>query len=70
MKQDQLIESTIKPSTRKLRHIAKFATHNNPPEVTSFLANKKGKNSYMRAFGILQKRFKKAIYYFWIFTEE
>jgi hypothetical protein len=46
MKQDYLSETTIKETGRKLRHMAKLVNLNNPKEVTKFIANKKGKNSY------------------------
>jgi len=49
MKQDQLAESTSEPTGRRLRHIVKFVDLNDPPEITNFLANKKGKNSYIEA---------------------
>jgi hypothetical protein len=59
MKQDQLAESTIKPTARRLRHIAKFVNLNNPHEVTNFLANKKGKNSYIEALAHVYLRYVK-----------
>ena len=56
MKQDQLAESTIEPTGRRLRHIAKHANLNKPEEVTNFLANKKGKNSYIEALAFAYLR--------------
>ncbi len=59
MKQDQLAESTIKPTARRLRHIAKFVDLDKPPAVTEFLANKKGKNSYIDALAYAYLRYVK-----------
>jgi integrase len=57
MKQDQLAESTIKPTARRLRYLAKFVDLNKPSEVTSFLASKKGKNSYREALAYAYLRY-------------
>jgi len=59
MKQDHLAESTIEPTGRRLRHIAKYANLNKPEEVTNFLANKKGKNSYIEALAFAYLRYVK-----------
>jgi integrase len=59
MKKDHLAESTIEPTGRRLRHIAKHANLNKPEEVTNFLANKKGKNSYIEALAFAYLRYVK-----------
>ena len=59
MKQNQLAEATIEPTGRRLRHIAKYANLNKPEEVTNFLANKKGKNSYIEAIAFAYLRYVK-----------
>ena len=59
MKQDHLAPSTIEPTGRRLRHIAKHANLDKPQQVTNFLANKKGKNSYIEALAFSYLRYVK-----------
>lgn len=49
MKKDLLADTTIKPTVRRLKYIAKSCNLNKPEEILVFLAYKKGKNSYIEA---------------------
>ena len=57
MQKDQLAKSTIKPTVRRLKHIGRFCNLNKPDEVITFLAHKKGKNSYIDAIAHAYNRY-------------
>ena len=59
MKKDQLAESTIEVTSRRLRLIAKSVNLDNPKDVTEYLANKQGKNSYIESLANAYYRYAK-----------
>jgi len=65
MKKDQLAESTIEVTGRRLRLIAKSVDLDNPKEVTEYLANKQGKNSYIESLANAYYRYAKYNGLYW-----
>jgi len=57
MKKDHLADTTIKNTVRRLKNITKSCNLNNPEEVLTFLANKKGKNSYIETIASAYNRY-------------
>ena len=59
MKRDHLADTTIESTVRRLKLISKHANLNNPEEVSNYLANIKGKNSYKEAVAYTYLRYTK-----------
>ena len=57
MKKDQLAPLTISNTVKKLKLIAKSADLNNPEKIVDYLANKKGKKSYIEALALCYHRY-------------
>ena len=53
LKKQRRAESTIRSTVKRLRHLARNNCNlNNPENVLTFLANKKGKNSYIEGLAV------------------
>jgi hypothetical protein len=65
MKRDHLADTTIEYTVRRLKLISKHANLNNPKEVTDYLANIKGKNSYKEAVAYTYLRYTKYNFIKW-----
>ena len=59
MKLDHLADTTTESTVRRLKLISKHANLNEPEEVTNYLANIKGKNSYKEAVAYTYLRYTK-----------
>ena len=57
MKKHQFAELTIKNTGRRLRFLAKTNNLDNPKEIENFLANMKGKNSYIETVANAYNRY-------------